>query len=41
MNDWDPNYQLGDVQLMSLASSLTYEETKAEKMKRILAKEKE
>ena len=39
MNIWDPNAELGDLQLMSLASSTNHEKSRAAEMKRILARE--
>jgi len=40
MNVWDPNVNLGDLQLMDLASWVSHEESRAAEMKRILAREK-
>lgn len=40
MNIWDPNAEVGDLQLMALASSMNHEKSRAAEMKRILAKEK-
>ena len=40
MNVWNPNTELGDLQLIALASWMNHEESRAAKMKRILAKEK-
>ena len=40
MNIWDPNAELGDLQLMALASSMNYEKSRAVEMKRILVREK-
>jgi len=40
LNVWDPNAELGDLQLMALASWMNHEELRAAEMKRILAKEK-
>jgi len=39
MNVWDPNAELGDLQLMALASWINYEESRAAEMKRILSRE--
>jgi len=39
MNVWDPNVKLGDLKLMALASWTNHEESRAAKMKRILARE--
>jgi len=39
MNVWDPNAKLGDLQLMALASWMNHEESRAEEMKKILARE--
>jgi len=39
MNVWDPNAELGDLQLMALASWLNHEESRATEMKRILTRE--
>ena len=40
MNIWDPNVELGDLKLMALASSMNHEKSRAARMKRILAREK-
>jgi len=40
MNVWDPNAELGDLQLMALASWMNHEESRAAEMKIILAREK-
>ena len=40
MNVWDPNVELGDLQLMALASWMNHEESRVAEMKRILAREK-
>lgn len=40
MNVWDPNAELGDLQLMDLASWMNHEDSRATKMRRILANEK-
>ncbi len=40
MNVWDPNTELGDLQLMALASSMNHEKSRAAEMKRILARDK-
>ena len=39
MNVWDRNANLGDLQLMALASWMDHEEARAAKMKKILARE--
>ena len=36
MNIWDPNAELGDLQLMALALSMNHEKSRAAEMKRIL-----
>ena len=38
-NLWDPNVNLGDLYLMSLASWMNHEEARAVEMKKILTKE--
>ena len=40
MNVWDPNAELGDLQLMSLVSWMNHEESRAIEMKGILDREK-
>jgi len=40
MNIWDPNVELGDLQLMALESSTNHEKSRVAEMKRILAREK-
>jgi len=40
MNIWDPKANLGDLQLMALVSSMNHENSRATKMKIILAREK-
>ena len=40
MNIWEPNAELGDLQLMALASSMKHEKSRVAEMKRILAREK-
>jgi len=40
MNIWDPNTEIGDLQLMALAPWMNHEESRATEMKRILAREK-
>jgi len=40
MNVWDPNAELGDLQLMALASWMNHEESRAAEMKKISAREK-
>jgi len=40
MNVWDPNAELGDLQLMALESWMNHEESRAVEMKRILVREK-
>ena len=40
MNVWDTNAELGDLQLMALASWMNHEESRVAEMKRILAREK-
>ena len=37
MNIWDPNIELGDLQLIALASWRNHKEPRATEMKRILA----
>jgi len=39
LNVWDPNANLGNLQLMALASWMTHEEARAEEVKRIVEKE--
>ena len=39
MNVWDPNAELGDLQLMALASWINHEESSVAEIKRILARE--
>jgi len=39
LNVWDPNENLGDLQLMALASWMNHEEARAAKMKKILTRE--
>ena len=39
MNVWDPNAKLGDLELMASASWMNHEESRATKMKKILARE--
>ena len=39
MNVWDPNENLGDLQLMVLASWMNHEEERATEMKKILSRE--
>ena len=38
-NVWDPNTELGDLQLMALASWMNHEESRVAEMKRILTRE--
>ena len=40
MNIWDLNAELGDLQLMALASSMNHKKSRAANMKTILAREK-
>ena len=40
MNVWDPNAELGDLQLMALATWMNHEASRAAEMKRILVREK-
>ena len=37
---WDPNANLGDLQLMALASWMNHEDLRVAEMKRLLAREK-
>ena len=39
MNVWDPKAELGDLQLMALASWMNHEESRAAEIKRIMARE--
>jgi len=40
MNVWDPNYRLGDLQLMAMASWMNHEELRAIEVKRLMIREK-
>jgi len=39
-NVWDPNVELGDLQLVAFSSWMNHEESRVVEMKRILAREK-